>query len=182
MSPNDVDCLISSIQRRWSTPPSDKAKQYIGKFFNATRMGLKITAKVEGNYGTYTVSIQATEPNLQAACSCYIGASGYCHHCEALAATFLNNTSAFREIQPKSLNDLQNLADLHEYLLSITLDDLLKELRAKGITQKALAESIGMNSRHLSAIKSSELKNRYHYELGATKLACLWILERFGKM
>ncbi len=39
------------------------------------------------------------------------------------------------------------------------------------------AESIKMNTRHLSAIKSSELRNRYFNELGATKLACLWVLE-----
>lgn len=38
-----------------------------------------------------------------------------------------------------------------------------------------------MNSRQLSAVKSSELRNRFYHELGATKLACLWVLERFGK-
>ena len=57
----------------------------------------------------------------------------------------------------------------------------LFRLRAIGITQKAFAESIGMNSRHLSAVKSSERRNRYFNELGAVKVACLWFLERFGK-
>ena len=38
-----------------------------------------------------------------------------------------------------------------------------------------------MNTRHLSAIKSSELRNRYFNELGATKLACLWVLEHCKK-
>ncbi len=31
---------------------------HIGKFFNTTRLGTKITAQVEGNHGIYTVSIQ----------------------------------------------------------------------------------------------------------------------------
>jgi len=38
-----------------------------------------------------------------------------------------------------------------------------------------------MNTRHLSAIKASELRNRSFNELGATKLACLWVLEHLGK-
>jgi hypothetical protein len=49
------------------------------------------------------------------------------------------------------------------------------------IERTAFAESIGMATRHLSAIKASELRHRYFHELGATKLACLWILEHLGK-
>jgi hypothetical protein len=55
------------------------------------------------------------------------------------------------------------------------------QLKDKGITQKAFAEQIGMNTRHLAAIKSSELRHHYFNELGATKLACLWVLEHLGK-
>ena len=47
------------------------------------------------NHGTYTVSIQVDEHGLGSACSCYIGKHGHCHHCEALARTFLENPSAF---------------------------------------------------------------------------------------
>ena len=70
---------------------------------------------------------------------------------------------------------------MNQYLQGTTLDALLQELKTHGITQKAFAQAIGMNSRHLSAVKSSELRNRFYHELGATKLACLWVLERFGK-
>ena len=38
-----------------------------------------------------------------------------------------------------------------------------------------------MNTRHLAAIKSSELRHHYFNELGATKLACVWVLEHLGK-
>ena len=35
----------------------DKAKRYVGEFFEGTRLGTKISAKVIGNHGTYAVSI-----------------------------------------------------------------------------------------------------------------------------
>ena len=56
----------------------------------------------------------------------------------------------------------------------------IQQSRKQGVTQKAFVESIGMSSQKLSAIKSNERRNRDFYELGATKLACLWVLERFG--
>ena len=37
-----------------------------------------------------------------------------------------------------------------------------------------------MNTRHLATIKSSELRHHYFHELGATKLACVWVLEHGG--
>ena len=64
---------------------------------------------------------------------------------------------------------------------SVTLDTLLSQLKAKGITQKAFAEQIGMPTRHLAAMKSSELRHHYFTELGVTKLACLWVLAHLGK-
>jgi uncharacterized Zn finger protein len=181
MPQTDIDLLKEVLQRNWPGQPDDKAKRYVGQFFNGTRRGTSITAQVEGNHGTYTVSIRADTLGVTSACSCYIGKGGYCHHCTALAVTFLNNPASFWEIKPKPLAELHELADLNEYLQGVTLDELLKELKAHGITQKAFAEAIGMNSRHLSAVKSSELRNHFYYELGATKLACLWVLERFGK-
>lgn len=60
--------------------------------------------------------------------------------------------------------------DLQSYLQGVTLDPLIKDLKAQGITQKRFVESIGMNPWQLSAIKSSELRNRYFNELGAVKL------------
>lgn len=181
MSASDLEVLKSSIQKNWSSKPSDKAKGYIGKFFDATRFGTKITAKVLGNYGTYIVSVQVQEGILTSACSCYIGKHGGCHHCQALAITFLQDTTKFRELKQRSLSEVGELADIPEYLRSVTLDELIQELKKKGIAQKAFAESIGMSSQKLSAIKSSERRNRYFHELGATKLACLWVLERFSK-
>jgi len=181
MADSDLDQLQTAIKRRWSWVPSKKAKSYVNAFFAAERRGTKISAKVVGNHGTYTVSIQVDTQGTTSACSCYIGKSGHCHHCEALAITFLNDPSQFKIVKAKQAKEVRQLTDVRAYLDSVTLDALLTQLKAKGITQKAFAEQIGMNTRHLSAIKSSELRHHYFNELGATKLACLWILEHFGK-
>ncbi len=169
--------LAAAIRRTWRGEPGDKARRYIGKFFDRVRTGTKITAHVVGNHGTYTVSIEARDNALVSACSCYIGKGGYCHHCAALGMTFLQNPDSFVEVKSKKREEVKGLGDLPQYLQGVTLDALLIQLKEQGITQKAFAESIGMNSRHLSAIKSSEARNHFFNELGAIKLACLWVLE-----
>ena len=181
MADPDLDLLQTAIKRRWSWVPSKKAKGYVNAFSAAERRGTKITAKVVGNHGTYTVSIQVDEQSTTSACSCYIGKSGHCHHCEALAITFLADPSKFKMVKSKQVKEIRQLTDVQAYLNSVTLDALLTQLKAKGITQKAFAEQIGMNTRHLAAIKSSELRNHYFNELGATKLACMWMLDHLGK-
>jgi uncharacterized Zn finger protein len=145
-------------------------------------MGTRIVARVVGNHGTYTVSIQVS-PHLAvtSACSCYIGKHGNCHHCVALGKTFLRAPDSFIEKVAKKLEAVKGLEDVFEYLESVTLESLIVRLKEKGITQKAFATSIGMSTQHLSAVKSSELNNRFYHELGATKLACLWVLEHHGK-
>ena len=180
MADTELEHLQTAIKRQWSRLPSQKAKPYVHAFSAKVRSGTKITAKVVGNHGTYTVSIQLGPQGLTSACSCYIGKHGYCHHCEALAITFVQEPSLFKVIKPTQRKDVRNLTDVRSYLQSVTLDALLSQLKAQGMTQKAFAEQIGMNTRHLTAIKSSELRHHYFNELGATKLACLWVLEHLG--
>ena len=172
-----VEVLKSVIQQRWPKTPNAKSRPYVGKFFDRGRTGRKITARVEGNHGTYTVSIETKGRSVDSACSCYIGKGGYCHHCHALALTFLKDADSFEPVKQRRRKEIRTVADLPSYLKGTTLDALLKKLKDQGITQKALAEGMGMNPRHLGAIKSSEQRNRYFNELGATKLACLWVLE-----
>lgn len=171
------EILQSAIRKNWPKTPGEKARRYVGKFFDRARMGKKIVAKVEGNHGVYTVSIEAKGKGADSACSCYIGGDGYCHHCHALALTFLKDAGSFKAVKQRKLKEVRSVADLPSYLKGMTLDSLLAKLKDQGITQKALAEGMGMNPRHLAAIKSSERRNRYFNELGAAKLACLWILE-----
>ena len=181
MADPDLDLLRTAIKRRWSWVPSPKAKGYVNAFSAAERRGTKISAKVVGNHGTYTVSIQVDEHGLRSACSCYMGKHGHCHHCEALALTFLDNPSAFKAVKSTQAKDVHDLPDVRAYIESVTLETLLNQLKAQGITQKAFAEQMGMPIRHLAAIKSSELRHHYFNELGVTKLACLWMLEHLGK-
>jgi len=180
---SDIETLTKGIQNNWTSTLGDKAKAYVGKFSNRIRIGTKIVAQVEGNHGTYTVSIQVS-PQLTttSACSCYIGKGGYCHHCAALAKTFLKAPESFIEKVAKKLDDVKGLTDVAEYLESVTLESLIAQLKEKGISQKTFAASIGMSTQHLSAVKSSELNNRFYHELGATKLACLWILEHYSEV
>ena len=84
-------------------------------------------------------------------------------------------------MKTKQAKDVHQLTDIRAYLDGVTLDALLTQLKTKGMTQKAFAEQIGMNTRHLAAMKASELRHHYFNELGATKLACLWVLEHLGK-
>lgn len=58
-----------------------------------------------------------------------------------------------------------------------TLESLLLQLRERGITQKAFAESLGMKPSMLTVYKSSEARHHYFSELGAVKLACVWMLQ-----
>ena len=183
MSNSDIETLTQGIQKNWSSPLGDKAKAYVGQFSNRVRIGSKIIAKVNGNHGTYTVSIQVS-PQLTviSACSCYIGKGGYCHHCAALAKTFLKAPESFIEKVVRKLDDIKGLDNVAEYLDGVTLESLISQLKEKGVSQKVFAASIGMSTQHLSAVKSSELNNRFYHELGATKLACLWILEHYSEV
>lgn len=181
----DSDQLKIAVKANWSYASHPKVQRYVGKFFERTRTENKIAAKVNGNYGVYLVSIEVKENGTRSACSCYIGKGGGCHHCHALARTFLNNPGSFTAVERKTLKrKIATPEDVADYLRGTTLEELLKDLKASGIKQKDFAESIRMNPRHLSSIKSSELRNRYYNELGATKLACLWMIEhckRAGK-
>jgi uncharacterized Zn finger protein len=179
--PDAESAFHQLLRSQWPGPPAEKARRYIGKFYACERIGDRITGKVEGNHGTYAVSIWVGGEQVFSTCGCYIGKHGYCHHCAALAYTFLQSPATFQEVISKDKNDLSSLDEIPDYLKSTTLETLLAELKAKGITQKAFAESIGMNPRHLATVKASEQRNHFFNELGAIKLACLWMLERLDK-
>ena len=178
----DIATIQTAIRSRWPNPSTGKALSYVGRFFDRTRTGTKIVARVKGNHGDYTVSIAVGEHGATSACSCYIGKGGYCHHCAALAQTFLDAPDSFKEVRPPERKQVGGLPDLQAYLAGVTLDELLAQLKVQGVTQKAFAEGIGMNPRHLTAIKSSEARNHFFNELGATKLAVLWVIEHLGKV
>lgn len=182
MSDPEVDLLQASLRRYWSAMNGPRVQEYIGKFTGCVRMGTRISGQVQGNHGRYTVSIQVESEQVISACSCYIGKGGGCHHCAALAYTFLKTPTAFQVIATKEREDVHGVDDLKAYLAQVTLESLIQQLKERGITQSAFAESIGCSTQHLGAVKRSELRHHYFHELGAMKLACLWMLEHCAEL
>jgi uncharacterized Zn finger protein len=174
---SEIEEVTAAIIRdQWDVSGAEKVTRYVGKFFDRQRTGKKIVARVVGNHGTYTVSLSVKAGRTSGACSCYVGRDG-CHHCDALAKTFLDNPESFVAVAGKRRRNIRTLDDLANYLKGVTLAKLIDQMKERGVTQTAFAESIGMNPRHLAAIKSSEARHRYFNELGATKLAVLWVIE-----
>ena len=170
--------LLEAIKKQYTHQPSDKVKKYINAFHTKSKRKETIRAKVEGNHGTYMVSIRLKGNQLTDACSCYIGKYG-CHHTTALAYNYKADPSSFEAIKITKRSTVKDLKTLGDYLKGASLEELIDELKeTKGITQAAFAKSIGMSSRHIGAVKTAENRNRQFKELGAIKLACLYVLER----
>jgi len=160
---------------------SKKVNRYIGKFYACQIKNERILAKVKGNHGEYTVSFKLDGRRVDFNCSCYIGKHG-CHHCVALAHTFLKNSESFEIVNETKRSGVKNLEQLGNYLDYVTLGDLMDELKSVGISQKEFAEAIGTTSAHITSVKSSEARNRFYKGLGAFKLACLWMIENAKKI
>ncbi len=177
----DLDELSTLLKKRLPVTTYEKTARYVGKFYDCEVRGRLLKGLVVGNHGEYRVSYEVTEGGYaNEACSCYIGKRG-CHHTDALAHTFLQDPARFRVIVKLERSSMKRLEDVAAYLEGVTLEELLDEMRSYGILQSEFAEVTGMASGHLAAVKASERRNRFFHELGATKLACLWVLERFGK-
>jgi len=160
---------------------SEKVNRYIGKFYGCQIKNDRILAKVKGNHGEYTVSLKLDERRIDFNCSCYIGKGG-CHHCFALAHTFLKNSESFEIVNEVDRSGVKSIEQLGNYLDYVTLGELLDELKSVGISQKEFAQAVGTTSAHLTSVKTSEARNRFYKGLGATKLACLWMIENAGKI
>ncbi len=144
---SETTALQTAIRAQWRASPSEKAKRYIGQFFESDAHQIEDHWQGAWQPGTYVVSIESTADRVSSGCSCYVGKGGFCHHCEALAHTFLQEPSAFREVQPTAREAIRSLADLQTYLQGVALQTLLAELKASGITPTAFAASIGINTR-----------------------------------
>lgn len=174
----NMKTLLEAIQNRYQSSPSDKAKRYVNAFYSKVKKGETINAKVEGNHGTYKVSIRLKNNYLDESCSCYIGKNG-CHHTTALAHNYKAAPTTFEEQKVSPRTAVKDLKTLRAYLDDVSLEDLINELKEKkGITQAAFGRGIGVSSQHISVVKKAESRNRHFKELGAIKLACLYVLER----
>jgi uncharacterized Zn finger protein len=177
MTQTKLETLIQRLSG-WRTSPSDiKARRYVGQFFNRRRIDLKIIADVEGNHGTYTVSIDTGTEHPTSACSCYIGAGGGCHHVRALAQTFLDAPDSFVPQETRTREQVRTLDDLALYLETTPLKALLADLKAHDLSPKQAGTLLGAGKRTLNIAAQDEAHNQRTDMLGALKLACLYLLE-----
>ena len=75
-----------------------------------------------------------------------------------------------------TLPHFKNLDELETCLQDTTLESLLDECRARGITQKRLAGMFQLPPNFLCVVKRSERKGHYFNFIGACKIACLYVL------
>ena len=169
--------LIEKVKEKYNFSVGTKAQSYVNEFYSRRQSTRSISAKVKGNYGEYLASLTLRGQSLKPACSCYVGKYG-CHHTDALAFTYLQDPDSFTLKKVKIQPNAKTLEELKHYLDNVSLEELIIQLKKKGISQKAFAESINMKTSHLSAVKRAESRNRHFHELGAIKLACVWVLEK----
>jgi len=177
MTPTELETIAQRLADRRVDPADTKARRYVGRFFDCRRIGLKIIADVQGNHGTYTVSIDTGTQPPTSACSCYVGAGGGCHHVRALAHTFLDAPASFLPQETRTREQVRTLEDLALYLETTPLETLLAELKAHGLPPRQVEELLGAGKRTLSEAARDEARNERTDTLGALKLACLYLLE-----
>ena len=105
----NIEEIQSVIKSNWNRRLGEKALRYVDRFSKRELAGKKISAEVKGNHGTYRVSITVNPTRTESVCSCYIGKGGGCHHCAALAHTFLRDPESFQVIRSKQRKQIKTL-------------------------------------------------------------------------
>lgn len=177
-----ADLIQQILKTRWQETVTAKTQHYIGAFFDMFSLRHGIYAKVQGNHGIYRVSIFPEKSHPEATCSCYIGKDGYCHHCEALAHTFLLNPLAFTIIPEQHIADIIGATipeQINTATRSAALADIVEELERNGIRVKDVAESMGLSAQRFRAMIKRERQQGIVDDLTPIKLACVWLFHQF---
>jgi uncharacterized Zn finger protein len=165
------------LRSRVDAKTYQRAQEYIGHFTHRTIDENEISGKVKGNYGTYTTFLRVSDRYLEGRCSCQAADEMFCKHSVALGLTYLEAPENFKKKKKVGRKEITGLDDISHYLSSVTLDDLVKELKEKGITQKRTIEILNMNPGLFGSAKRCEQRGRYYNFLGALKLSCLYLLD-----
>jgi len=72
--------------------------------------------------------------------------------------------------------NIKTIDQVEEEIKRVTLNELLGELKDRGITQKRLAKMFGMQPNFLTTVKRCERKGHYYKFLGACKMGCIYLL------
>ncbi|PDW00642.1 hypothetical protein [Candidatus Viridilinea mediisalina] len=180
---NPKEIVEQILQARWHSTISGKAQTYVGQFFDAFTLRQGVYAKVQGNHGIYRVSIFPGNKNVSATCSCYIGKSGYCHHCEALAHAFLLYPETFTAIPKYTMADVSAATTperIHSVVRSLALAAVIEELEQNNMNLKGIAVSMGVSEQKIRSLIKKERQQGIIDDLTPLKLACVWLLQKFG--
>ncbi|WP_141509057.1 helix-turn-helix domain-containing protein [Candidatus Chloroploca asiatica] len=179
-----AETVAQLLQSRWQGAPSPKTQKYINTFFDIFTLRNGLYAKVQGNHGVYRVSIFEYNDQIDATCSCYIGKHGYCHHCEALARTFLLDATTIPPVPAYHIADVRTATtpeQINQYIRSTALAELLQELERNRISIKSVAASLGVSPQRIRALIKKEQHQGVVDELTPIKLSCLWLLDQLNR-
>ncbi len=177
LDPTRYDTTTGSLPHQPVDLADVKAQRYVGKFFHRRRVGRKIIAELEGNHGTYVVSLSPGGAGVVGSCNCYIGARGDCHHVRALAQTYQQDPGSFAVQETRNRRQLFTLEDLGIYLETTSLEHLLAALQARGISRQRVTQLLGTTRRALGEALRAEKSHEPSETLGALKLACYHLVE-----
>jgi hypothetical protein len=100
-----------------------------------------------------------------------------CKHAAALGLTYLRDPGSFKALATADRTEVRALADVVRFLKGTSLEDLVSELQARGITQKQLVDILGINGGLFYSAKRLEKRGRRYGFLNACKLACAYLLD-----
>jgi hypothetical protein len=153
-----------------------RAQDYVGGFFGTEACPREIRGEVTGNYGTYTTVLRRVGDALECVCSCPAAEDMDCKHAAALGLTYLRDPGSFKELATADRTEVRALVDISKFLKGTSLEELVTELRDRGITQKQVVEILGINSGLFGSAKRLEKRGQRYGFLNACKLACAYLL------
>lgn len=162
----------------------ERAQDYVGSFFGTEASHREIRGEVTGNYGTYSTVLRRVGDALECACSCPAAEDMDCKHAAALGLTYLRDPGSFKDQAAADRTEVRALVDVSKFLKGTSLEDLVADLRDRGIPQKQIVEILGINSGLFGSAKRLEKRGRRYGFLNACKLACAYLLgvvERQGR-
>ncbi len=165
------------LRRSFDPKTWSRAQDYVGAFENLEITPREIRGNVTGNYGTYTTILRRIGDDLEFACSCPAADDMDCKHAAALGLTYMRDPGSFKEIAAANRAEVRALADVSKFLKGRSLEQLVEELRDRGVTQKQVVEILGINSGLFGSAKRLEKRGRRYGLLNACKLACAYLLE-----
>lgn len=190
--PYTDDHICKLLSQNWPERTPHKAVHYVDAFDDRARIGNRIEGYVQGNYGTYRVSIDVSSTSMEVSCSCPAGATwDDCKHVIALAKTFIEFPESFPLLEELSWKDIVGFEDLHLFSRTNSVESLVTKIRREGMATIELATILDMALDDLDGSASFDEEDDFgiddlpsrtllQAESRVIKIALLWVLERIA--